>query len=92
MSDWFKRAVVYQVYPKSFMDANGDGIGDLRGVTEKLDYIHELGANVIWLNPSRRPQWGAYWSQTYDTIAGEFPMFPLTVEGLEEGMKKLLSR
>lgn len=51
MGDWFKRAVVYQVYPKSFMDANGDGIGDLRGVTEKLDYIHELGANVIWLNP-----------------------------------------
>ena len=40
MSDWFKRAVVYQVYPKSFMDANGDGIGDQRGVTEKLDYIN----------------------------------------------------
>ena len=51
MGDWFKRAVVYQVYPKSFMDANGDGIGDLRGVTEKLDYIYELGANVVWLNP-----------------------------------------
>ena len=43
MGDWFKRAVVYQVYPKSFMDANGDGIGDLRGVTEKLDYIHDRG-------------------------------------------------
>ena len=48
--------------------------------------------NVIWLNPSRRPQWGAYWSDTYDTIAREFPMFPLTVDGLEEGMKKLLAR
>ena len=46
----------------------------------------------IWLNPSQRPQWGQYWSQTYDTIAQVFPMFPLTVEGLEEGMKKLLSR
>ena len=48
--------------------------------------------NVIWLNPSRRPQWGGYWSDTYDTIAREFPMFPLTVDGLEEGMKKLLAR
>ena len=46
----------------------------------------------VWLNPSRRPDWGAYWSQTYDAIAQEFPMFPLTVEGLEEGMKKLLAR
>ena len=44
---WFKSAVVYQVYPKSFMDANGDGLGDLRGVIEKLDYIKELGADVI---------------------------------------------
>ena len=48
--------------------------------------------HAIWLNPSERPNWGAYWSQTYDTIAREFPMFPLTVEGLEEGMKKLLTR
>ena len=48
--------------------------------------------HTVWLNPSRRPDWGAYWSQTYDEIAREFPMFPLTVDGLEEGMKKLLSR
>ena len=48
--------------------------------------------HTVWLNPSRRPDWGAYWSQTYDTIANEFPMFPLTVDGLEEGMKKLLTR
>ena len=48
--------------------------------------------HTVWLNPSRRPDWGAYWSQTYDTIANEFPMFPLTVDGLEEGMKKLLVR
>jgi uncharacterized protein with von Willebrand factor type A (vWA) domain len=48
--------------------------------------------NVIWLNPSERPQWGPHWTQTYDAIAREFPMFPLTVEGLEEGMKKLLTR
>ena len=48
--------------------------------------------NTIWLNPSQRPQWGYFWCQTYDEIAKLFPMFDLTVEGLEEGMKKLLSR
>ncbi len=49
-------------------------------------------ASCVWLNPSPRPDWGPYWSQTYDEIARLFPMFPLTVEGLEEGMKKLLAR
>ena len=48
--------------------------------------------HAVWLNPSERPGWGQYWSQTYDTIAQEFPMFPLTVDGLEEAMKKLLVR
>ena len=48
--------------------------------------------HAVWLNPSARPDWGEYWSQTYDRIAKEFPMFPLTVDGLEEGMKKLLAR
>ena len=48
--------------------------------------------HAIWLNPSERPSWGPYWTQTYDRIAREFPMFPLSVEGLEEGMKKLLAR
>lgn len=50
-SKWWKEAVVYQIYPRSFKDTNGDGIGDLRGIIEKLDYIKKLGANVIWLNP-----------------------------------------
>ena len=48
---WWKEAVVYQVYPRSFKDSNGDGIGDLRGVIQKLDYLKELGISVIWLNP-----------------------------------------
>ncbi len=48
---WWKNSVVYQVYPKSFCDSNGDGNGDLNGITEKLPYIKELGADVIWLNP-----------------------------------------
>ena len=48
---WFKDAVVYQCYPQSFQDSNNDGIGDLNGITSRLDYIKKLGANVIWLNP-----------------------------------------
>jgi len=48
---WWKEAVVYQVYPRSFKDSNGDGIGDLPGITEKLDYIKGIGVNVIWLSP-----------------------------------------
>ena len=48
---WWKEAVVYQVYPRSFKDANGDGVGDLKGVISKLDYIKSLGVNVIWINP-----------------------------------------
>ena len=48
---WWKESVVYQIYPRSFCDSNGDGIGDLKGITEKLDYLKELGINVIWLSP-----------------------------------------
>ncbi len=48
---WWKEAVVYQVYPRSFYDSNGDGIGDLRGIIEKLDHIRGLGVDVIWLSP-----------------------------------------
>jgi maltose alpha-D-glucosyltransferase/alpha-amylase len=49
--DWLSQAVIYQVYPQSFCDSNGDGIGDLPGLISKLDYIKSLGANAIWLNP-----------------------------------------
>ena len=48
---WGKEAVVYQIYPRSFCDSNGDGIGDLNGITSKLDYLKELGIDVIWLSP-----------------------------------------
>ncbi|WP_020059355.1 glycoside hydrolase family 13 protein [Bacillus sp. 123MFChir2] len=48
---WWKESVVYQIYPRSFMDSNGDGIGDLRGIISKLDYLQELGIDVIWLSP-----------------------------------------
>ena len=48
---WWKEAVVYQIYPRSFMDANGDGIGDINGITQRLEYLQELGIDVIWLSP-----------------------------------------
>ena len=51
MKEWWKNAVVYQIYPRSFKDSNGDGFGDLPGVIEKLDYLKELGIDVIWLSP-----------------------------------------
>lgn len=51
MKDWWKNSVVYQIYPRSFKDSNGDGFGDLQGIIEKLDYLKELGIDVIWLSP-----------------------------------------
>lgn len=56
---WWKEGVVYQVYPRSFCDSNGDGIGDIRGITSKLGYLRELGIDVIWLSP-------VYASPNYD--------------------------
>ena len=47
----WRESVVYQIYPRSFKESNGDGIGDLNGITEKMDYLKELGINVIWLSP-----------------------------------------
>ncbi len=50
-TNWWKESVVYQIYPRSFKDSNGDGIGDIRGIIERLDYLRELGIDVIWLSP-----------------------------------------
>ncbi|MEW9111097.1 MAG: alpha-glucosidase [Cytobacillus gottheilii] len=49
--EWWKKSVVYQIYPKSFMDSNGDGVGDIPGIISKLDYLKQLGVDVIWLSP-----------------------------------------
>ena len=48
---WWKEEVIYQIYPRSFKDSNGDGIGDLRGIISKLDYLKDLGVDIIWLSP-----------------------------------------
>ena len=73
MNKGFKDAVVYQIYPKSFMDANGDGMGDLQGVISKLDYLKELGIDVIWLNPCYKNSGvdGGYDISDYQAIAPE---------------------
>ena len=51
MKQWLKDAVFYEIYPQSFYDTNGDGIGDLQGIIAKLDYIRDLGCNALWINP-----------------------------------------
>lgn len=51
-SPWWKSAVIYQIYPRSFQDSNGDGIGDLPGITSRLDYLADLGIDAIWLSRS----------------------------------------
>ena len=50
-AEWWRQAVVYQVYPRSFYDANGDGLGDIKGVTTHMGYLHDLGVDAIWLSP-----------------------------------------
>ena len=50
-NDWWKRSVIYEVYPRSFADSNNDGIGDIQGITRHLDYIQSLGADAIWMTP-----------------------------------------
>lgn len=71
---WWHRSVVYQIYPRSFKDTNGNGVGDLRGVIEKLDYLKELGIDVIWLSPVYKSPMddNGYDISDYQDIAPEF--------------------
>ena len=48
---WWHDKIVYQIYPKSFMDSNDDGVGDIRGIIDKLDYLKDLGVDILWLTP-----------------------------------------
>ncbi len=71
---WWKEAVVYQIYPRSFQDSNGDGIGDLKGLTSRLDYVKSLGVDIVWLNPiySSPNADNGYDISNYDDIMKEF--------------------
>jgi oligo-1,6-glucosidase len=71
---WWKEAVVYQIYPRSFKDSNADGIGDIKGITSKLDYLKDLGVDVIWMSP-HYPSPNAdngYDVSDYEAIMAEF--------------------
>ena len=50
-TDWYKDAIIYQIYPRSFCDSNNDGMGDIQGIISKIDYLKNLGINCIWLSP-----------------------------------------
>ena len=83
---WWKEAVVYQIYPRSFMDSNGDGIGDLKGITSRLDYLKELGVDVIWLSPIYRSpnDDNGYDISDYQAIMDEFG----TMEDFDELLRQ----
>ena len=51
MAHWYDHAIIYQIYPKSFQDSNGDGVGDLNGIRKRIPYLKNLGVNAVWLNP-----------------------------------------
>jgi oligo-1,6-glucosidase len=80
--EWWKEAIVYQIYPRSFQDSNGDGIGDLHGIINRLDYIASLGVQVVWLNPiySSPNDDNGYDISDYRNIMAEFG----TMEDFEE--------
>ena len=71
---WLDNAVFYEIYPQSFNDTNADGIGDINGITEKLDYIKELGCNAIWINPCFKSPFGdaGYDVEDYYTVAPRY--------------------
>jgi oligo-1,6-glucosidase len=92
---WWKEAVVYQVYPRSFKDSDGDGIGDLKGIISKLDYIKSLGVDVIWLNPiySSPNDDNGYDISDYRDIMKEFGTmqdFDRLLQGMHERGLKLV--
>lgn len=80
--DWWKGKVAYQIYPKSFKDSNGDGVGDLKGITEKLDYLQDLGIDILWLSPIYK---SPFIDQGYD-ISNYYAIDPIfgTMEDMEE--------
>lgn len=86
-NEWWKKEIAYQIYPKSFKDSNGDGIGDLRGIIEKLDYLEDLGVTLLWLCPIYKSPMddNGYDISDYYDINPEFG----TMSDLEELIEKL---
>lgn len=96
MPQWLKNAVFYEIYPQSFKDTNGDGIGDLAGIKEKLDYIKSLGCNALWLNPCFDSPFkdGGYDVRDYKKVAPRYgtneDLIDLFQAAHEKGIKVLL--
>jgi len=94
--EWFKSAVVYQIYPRSFADSDGDGVGDLRGIISRLDYLHNLGVDVVWLSPVyRSPQDDNGYDisdyQDIDPVFGDLAALDELLNGLHaRGMKLVM--
>lgn len=87
---WWQEEIVYQIYPKSFKDSNGDGIGDIRGITEKLDYLKELGVTMLWICPIYQSPMddNGYDVSDYKAIAPEFGTMDDLDELIEEAKKR----
>ncbi|WP_099778778.1 alpha-glucosidase [Streptococcus suis] len=89
-TDWWKKSVIYQIYPRSFQDSNGDGVGDIRGIISRLDYLHELGIDAIWLSPVYQSPMddNGYDISDYQGIAPEFGTMEDMEELIAEGHKR----
>ena len=87
---WWKEAVIYQIYPRSFMDSNGDGIGDIKGITSRLDYLKYLGVDVLWLSPIYKSpnDDNGYDISDYQAIMDEFGTMEDFDEMLAEAHKR----
>ena len=87
---WWHDKVAYQIYPKSFQDSNGDGIGDLRGIISRLDYLKELGIDIVWLSPIYKSPFvdQGYDISDYYNIAEEFGTMEEFDELLAEAKKR----
>ena len=87
---WWKEAVVYQIYPRSYQDSNGDGVGDLNGITSRLDYLQELGVDVLWLCPVYKSpnRDNGYDISDYQDIMDEFGTMKDFERLLDEAHKK----
>ncbi len=89
-TDWWKKSVIYQIYPRSFQDSNGDGVGDIRGIISRLDYLHKLGIDAIWLSPVYQSPMddNGYDISDYQGIAPEFGTMEDMEELIAEGHKR----
>ncbi len=90
MPNWLKNAIFYEIYPQSFYDSNGDGIGDIRGIIQKLDYVKELGCNAVWLNPVYDSPFmdGGYDVRCYKKVAPRYGTNDDLAELFKEAHKK----